>query len=724
MARSTWLVSLLSLTACQLVGGGGNELPPPEGGSRRLVAEVDGPVAMTFQSGGYVQTIRATIPIEGEPGAGVEAFVDSHAELFGFEDGDHAVSASDTRSVGDMEIVDLSVTYREVPIAGGRIVALVRLGAIEYLASYVPYPSELDVTPTRDEAGVRESLDLHYGMSTLMGAPELVVFDAASFVGAPGVLPTGAELAWRVDVEAPEVAEVWVADTDGQLLARSPLRQTENRTVYDAMGAGTVYDAFTGDPVATEADGVTAGASADAASVFEHLATARDYFDDRLGWSSYDGQGRETLRAVVNLPPVLDDMMRPLPNAAWNASAFAFEFTAGMATADVTVHEYTHAVIDYAATSPPKYLFVPGAIEEALCDSFASFATPGAHQWVVAEGSASGQMIEGLPDGAARSQSDPSIAGDPAHLSEFSVSTMGSCDPVTNRCSSDLYTCLDGRCVCTGGEGCDSGGVHSNSGIANHIIYLASVGGEHATQPGRTLDGIGVGKMEQILFTSTYLLSDATRFRSWREDVVAACQLLARIGAPFPSADAITWGDCGTVINAFAAGGIGPGDRDGDSWNDDVDSCPARYNPEQEEDDPEGCITDPWQHCAGLRYGLAYDDFRTGYDIGRARNHGNSLIMTAQCAFKNHDYYVAEDIALAAAAATSTGAEATAWYIAEYAVERRGREERAEAYRENGEAASIRSGMCAGLDSEEESACAGFQRAGLRASLDNLFDDG
>jgi len=145
------------------------------------------------------------------------------------------------------------------------------------------------------------------------------------------------------------------------------------------------------------------------------------------------------------------------------------------------------------------------------------------------------------------------------------------------------------------------------------------------------------------------------------------------------------------------------------------------HNPEQ--GDAIDCVTDPWQHCAALRYDLAFEDFETGYDIGIARNRGNAMIMTAQCAFKNHDYATSEGLARAAAAETSTGARATAWYIAEHAAERRGGESRAGGYRENGEEASIRSGMSAGLSEEEVRGCAGFQRAGFRASLDNLFDD-
>jgi hypothetical protein len=43
--------------------------------------------------------------------------------------------------------------------------------------------------------------------------------------------------------------------------------------------------------------------------------------------------------------------------------------------------------------------------------------------------------------------------------------------------------------------------------------------------------------------------------------------------------------DCGKVINAFAAVGIGAGDRDLDTIIDRIDNCEMDFNPLQEDED-------------------------------------------------------------------------------------------------------------------------------------------
>ena len=123
-------------------------------------------------------------------------------------------------------------------------------------------------------------------------------------------------------------------------------------------------------------------------------------------------------------------------------------FAAGL---DVVAHEMTHGVTDY--TSNLVYQGESGALNESFSDMmsagaefFFSGTAPGTADWVLGE--------DVIVPGGLRSMQNPLAFGDPDHYSiRF-----------------------------TGPE--DNGGVHINSGIPNHVFYLA-IGGRHAPPVGR-----------------------------------------------------------------------------------------------------------------------------------------------------------------------------------------------------------------------------------------------
>jgi len=148
-------------------------------------------------------------------------------------------------------------------------------------------------------------------------------------------------------------------------------------------------------------------------------------------------------------------------------------FTAGgqtidffSAALDVVAHELTHGVTDY--TSNLIYQNESGALNEAFSDMMGTavefyFQQPGS-------GNLRADYLLGediFRPGGIRSMSDPAAYGDPDHYSR-------------------RYTGLE-----------DNGGVHINSGIANHAFYLAIEGGTNRTS-GLSVQGVGAANREQI----------------------------------------------------------------------------------------------------------------------------------------------------------------------------------------------------------------------------------
>lgn len=139
---------------------------------------------------------------------------------------------------------------------------------------------------------------------------------------------------------------------------------------------------------------------------------------------------------------------------------------------DVAAHELTHAVTE--ATSNLIYRGESGALNEAFSDMMGKSveffyhppgSEPGHADYVLGKDVIRAAAPGGL--NGLRSMADPTLYGDPDHYSR-------------------RYT---------GDE--DEGGVHTNSGIANHAFYLAIEGGTNRTS-GLRVDGVGAANRERI----------------------------------------------------------------------------------------------------------------------------------------------------------------------------------------------------------------------------------
>lgn len=180
-------------------------------------------------------------------------------------------------------------------------------------------------------------------------------------------------------------------------------------------------------------------------------------------------------------------------NAFWNGTQMAYgdgdgtSFIELSGDLDVVGHELSHGVTE--ATSGLIYQNESGALNEAFSDMMGTaieFAY-GTGNWTIGEDITPG--ANGI-----RNMANPNEDGDPSHYA-------------------DRYT----------GTG-DNGGVHINSGIANHWFYLLVNGGQNANPArasGTNVQAIGLSATEQITFLGFTALPANATFCDARDATIA-----------------------------------------------------------------------------------------------------------------------------------------------------------------------------------------------------------
>jgi bacillolysin len=179
------------------------------------------------------------------------------------------------------------------------------------------------------------------------------------------------------------------------------------------------------------------------------------------------------------------------------------------ASLDIVAHELTHGVTDH--TSQLDYRDESGALNEAFSDimgiSVKWFFQPMAPSVLKANYLLGDNTYRPYRPGSLagiRSLADPAAYGHPDHYSKRYLGTS------------------------------DNGGVHTNSGIANHAFYLAIEGGTNRTS-GLAVQGVGSANREQIekIFyrAFTQLLPSNATFAVARAATIQAAQDLYGAGS-------------------------------------------------------------------------------------------------------------------------------------------------------------------------------------------------
>lgn len=195
-----------------------------------------------------------------------------------------------------------------------------------------------------------------------------------------------------------------------------------------------------------------------------------NFFKNAFGYVSYDAADHTMI--TVNNDPTIS-----CPNARWNETYAGY--CDGTATDDVIAHEWGHAYTEY--TSGLIYQYQSGALNESYSDVWGetidlinnymdegenlsvrtTTACSGSLRWKVGEDATSF-------GGAIRDMWNPNCNGDPAKVLDAANYYCGTAD---------------------------SGGVHTNSGVTNHLYALLVDGG---TYNGYTMTGMGFVKAAHL----------------------------------------------------------------------------------------------------------------------------------------------------------------------------------------------------------------------------------
>jgi CSLREA domain-containing protein len=428
------------------------------------------------------------------------------------------------------------------------------------------------------------------------GEARLMYFNQGIITGEPDVT----HLTWRVMARGLGTLWMYFVDAqDGEVLwsEDQSLNHTGNKDFDIGTAANTTSNACwlgptdtplvqwfdENGPTATYPGGQTAwpGGDVDGDNAYRIAHDVYDYFADpnTFHLHSWDGNDAQ-VRVIVHSG-------NGCPNAAYVGGCGHLEFCGGWPVLDIFAHEFTHAVAHHNVTGGLGGTFEPGALNESFSDFFGAMVDY--HDWTIGED---------MPGDPIRDMSDPPKHGNPDHMTHFltpadlTVECIGHTFPP---CSG--WSAGNGDGVCDPLETCfvlDHGGVHINCGIPNKAAYLMVEGGSHS---GINVAGIGRDKAARLYYdVLTQHLASGAQFADLRDEAVAQASDYAAKGD-----HGFTTTTVCSVINAFAAVGLGPQDRDcdgkddgtgtdgdGDYHPDNKDNCPAVANPGQQDADGDG----------------------------------------------------------------------------------------------------------------------------------------
>ena len=248
-----------------------------------------------------------------------------------------------------------------------------------------------------------------------------------------------------------------------------------------------------------------------------------NFFKNAFGYVSYDAADHTMI--TVNNDPTIS-----CPNARWNGTYAGY--CDGTATDDVIAHEWGHAYTEY--TSGLIYQYQSGALNESYSDVWGetidlinNYQDEGENLSVRTTSSCTGSQRWKMGEdatafgGAIRDMWNPNCNGDPARVLD-----------------SNYYYCGTA----------DSGGVHTTSGVTNHLYALLVDGG---TYNGYTMTPLGFVKAAHLWWRAQKNYLTATSdFANFADALEAAANDLMGINLQGLSTTGTAAGLSGQIINA------------------------------------------------------------------------------------------------------------------------------------------------------------------------------
>jgi Zn-dependent metalloprotease len=430
--------------------------------------------------------------------------------------------------------------YQGVPVFAGALrVHLAPAGAITAVNGTIVPDLALDPRPRLAAPEAAAIAGGGEGAGSGGAAPRLVVFRAGLIRGVPG--PD--HLAWEVATgAAAEREHVYVDAHTGKVIDRIDVSpEALRREVY----LGTAADANLkwSEGQATPYSGSSASENGEINNLIEFTRDAYDFFQALAAYDAWDGRG-SAMKSVANATTIDD-----CPNASWNGRTT--NFCPGTTYDDVVAHEWGHAYTQ--STHDLVYQWQPGALNEAYsdiwgetvdqlngagtddpggrrsdggCSTFTGgggSGTDNSYRWLIGEGA-------GGFGSAIRDMWTPACRNDP------------------NRVTESRYHCSTG----------DNGGVHTNSGVANHAYALLVDGGGFN---GQSVPAIGMVKAAHVYWRAADLYQvSASDFADHADALEQSCRDLQQAGTNLrslvdgaPSGQVVSAADCEAVRRAIAA---------------------------------------------------------------------------------------------------------------------------------------------------------------------------
>lgn len=290
-------------------------------------------------------------------------------------------------------------------------------------------------------------------------------------------------------------------------------RICDNNSALDADG--NPDNNCASDKQAIRTNSPTDTGKADVDIAWEFTKATYDYYKTVLNRDSIDNKGMQLISLVNYCVPGLGGC--PYENAFWDGVMMTYGATFANAD-DVVAHELTHGVTE--RTAGLFYYFQSGAINEALSDIFGELVDRAHDGRSVDASDTPWLMGEDLSIGAIRDMQDPPAFGQPDKMSATDYTADANMD--------------------------DSGGVHTNSGVANKAAYLLIVGD---TFNGQTVSAIGDTKTAALFYgTMTQYLTSGSDYADLADALATVCA-----GYALDGVFSFTSSDCNQVNKAILA---------------------------------------------------------------------------------------------------------------------------------------------------------------------------
>ncbi len=322
-------------------------------------------------------------------------------------------------------------------------VMLVHLGETQVLGINGDFQPDLTLSTvpavTASEAE-SQALAAAYGDAPLVYTPSRLMI----YIGDDG----SPYLTWQVKINTalPGGNTAYFVDAvNGGVVHETPLTASDKyREVYDAQ----LKENLPGRLLASEG---TVPRDPDGAAAYKNAGLVYDYWKNTFGRDSYDDNGGP-IGLIVHSPE--------LGNSYWNGQVLVFgdkdDYITNKDDAlvlDIMGHEFTHAIVQY--TADLVYETQSGALNESFADVFAVMIDR--NDWHLFEDNSAAPP---LPVPWLRDMQDPSLSGD--------------YNPKKPRDGFGQPTFMKDYANLTNSRDGDWGGVHVNSGIPNHVLYLAA----------------------------------------------------------------------------------------------------------------------------------------------------------------------------------------------------------------------------------------------------------